>query len=63
MAEAFDLTCCSSSFVPKSMLLHKPKAHHSLVPKLSHHEWRKQSPFGLKNQVCSSLGNKHSMHF
>jgi hypothetical protein len=34
-----------------------------LVPKLSHHEWRKQSPFGLKNQVCSSLGNKHSMHF
>lgn len=24
MDEVFDLTCCSSSFVPKSTLLHKP---------------------------------------
>ena len=53
-AEVFDLPCCSSCFVRESTLSHSPKAHHSLVPKLSHHggknsENREQKPnsFGL----------------
>ena len=53
MDEVFDLTSCSSGFVRKSTLLHKPEAQYSLVPKLIHHKWQKQSPFGLKNQECS----------
>ena len=53
IAKAFGPTFCSSSFVPKSTLLHKPEAQYGLVPKLSHHERQKQSPFGLKNQECS----------
>ena len=37
VAEACGLTCCPFGLVLKSELLHSPKDHHSLVPKLSLH--------------------------
>ena len=37
MAEAYGLMCCSFGLVLKSELLHSPKVHLSLLPKLSHH--------------------------
>ena len=43
----FDLTCCPSAFVPESELSHNVEAHHGLVPKLVHHEWK--NPASLKN--------------
>ena len=43
----FDLTCCPSPFVPESELSHNVEAHHGLVPKLGHHEWK--NPASLKN--------------
>ena len=50
MDEVFDLTSCSSCFVPKSMLLHNPEAQYSLVPKLIHHKWQKH-----KKMRCSLM--------
>ena len=37
MAVAFSPPSCSSGLVPKSKLLHSPKAQYGFVPKLSHH--------------------------
>ena len=36
-AETFGLTSCPSGLVPKSMLLHNPKAQYSFMLKLSRH--------------------------
>ena len=47
MTPVFDLTCCPSAFVPESELSHNVEAHHGLVPKLGHHEWK--NPASLKN--------------
>ena len=47
MTPVFDLTCCPSPFVPESELSHNVEAHHGLVPKLGHHEWK--NPASLKN--------------
>ena len=47
MTTVFDLTCCPSAFVPESELSHNVEAHHGLVPKLGHHEWK--NPASLKN--------------
>jgi hypothetical protein len=47
MTTVFDLTCCPSPFVPESELSHNVEAHHGLVPKLGHHEWK--NPASLKN--------------
>ena len=51
MTTVFDLTSCPSAFVPESELSHNVEAHHGLVPKLGHHEWKnlKNNPFG---NVC-----------
>ena len=46
MTTVFDLTCCPSAFVPESELSHNMEAHHGLVPKLGHHEWK--NPASLK---------------
>ena len=54
MSEAFGLTSCSYGFVPESELSHKPQAQYGLVPRLSHLEWQKPSPSGLKNLECST---------
>ena len=43
MAAAFGLTCWSSVLVLESKLSHNTEVYHCLVPKLSHHEWQKQS--------------------
>ena len=53
MDEVFDLTSCSSSFVPKSMLLHNPEAQYSLVPKLIHHKWQKHRFYEPEKQVIA----------
>ena len=37
MAETFGLTSCPSGLVPKSKLLHSPKAQYGFMLKLSHH--------------------------
>ncbi len=37
MAVAFGPTCCLSSHVPKSKLLHSPETQYGFVPKLSPH--------------------------
>ena len=37
MAVAYGPTSCSSGLVPKSKLLHNPKAQYGFVPKLSPH--------------------------
>lgn len=47
MTPVFDLTCCPSPFMPESELSHNVEAHHGLVPKLGHHEWK--NPASLKN--------------
>ena len=47
MTPVFDLTCCPSPFVPESELSNNVEAHHGLVPKLGHHEWK--NPASLKN--------------
>ena len=51
MDEVFDLTYCSSCFVRKSTLLHKPEVQYNLDPKLIHYKWQKQSPPGLKTRM------------
>ena len=48
MAEAYGLTCCPSPLVPESTLSHIAEAHHSLVPKLSHHRGKNHRPSDLK---------------
>ena len=37
MAELFELSSCTSSLVPESILSHKSQAQYGFVPKLSHH--------------------------
>ena len=51
MAEACGLLCCPCTFVPESELSHTVQAHHSLVPKLSHHEWKNLGFSSLKNMI------------
>ena len=55
-AEVFDLTCCTSSYVPKSTLLRKPEVQYGLVPKLSHHERQKHRLYKPEKQVAYNLG-------
>ena len=52
MTTVFDLTCCPSPFVPESELSHNVEAHHGLVPKPGHHEWK--NPASLKNHFSQS---------
>jgi hypothetical protein len=52
MTPVFDLTCCPSPFVPESELSHNVEAHHGLVPKPGHHEWK--NPALLKNIFSQS---------
>jgi hypothetical protein len=49
MAVACGPTSCPSGLVPKSKLLHSPKAQYGFVPK-SAFMVAKTSPFGLKNR-------------
>ena len=60
MDEVFDLTCCSSSFVPKSTLLHKPEVQYGLVPKLTIMSG-KNTGFQPKKQLGYNLG-KHEIN-
>ena len=53
MTPVFDLTCCPSPFVPESELSHNVEAHHGLVPKLGHHEWK--NPASLKNHFSQYI--------
>ena len=53
MTTVFDLTCCPSPFVPESELSHNVEAHHGLVPKLGHHEWK--NPASLKNHFSQYI--------
>jgi hypothetical protein len=53
MTTVFDLTCCPSAFVPESELSHNVEAHHGLVPKLGHHEWK--NPASLKNHFSQYI--------
>ena len=58
MTPVFDLTCCPSPFVPESELSHNVEAHHGLVPKLGHHEW-KNSENREQSQTCLSFAEVH----
>ena len=50
MAETFGLTSCPSGLVPKSKLLHSPKAQYGFMLKLSHHRGKNS-----KNQEQSQV--------
>ena len=50
MSEACGPSSCSSGFVPKSELLHKPQVQYGLVSKLRHHGGKNSRPTGSKTR-------------
>lgn len=54
MAAAFGLLCCPCTLVPESELSHIVHTHHSLIPKLSHHEWKNLGFSSLKKSTMRS---------
>ena len=59
MSEASSPACWPSILVLVNKFSHGTEVHPGLVPRLSHLEWQKQSPSGLKNQECSNYGNQN----
>ena len=60
----FDQTFCSSGLVPKSKLLHSPKAQYGFVPKHSHHggnnrALRAEKPFFTVRSFLAKRGFCH----
>ena len=54
MAEAYDLSCWPSNLAHESKLSRSLESHHGLVPRLSHHEWKKHRPSGSKTDISKS---------
>ena len=53
MAVAYGPTSCSSGLVPKSKLLHSPKAQYGFVPKHSRHSGKNNKNLFGCNQLVS----------
>ena len=59
MAVAFGPTCCLSSHVPKSKLLHSPETQYGFVPKLSPHGGKNPALRAKKQNLAVRQPNLH----